>query len=331
MIQKKLQKTCGCIVVALSLFLLAGCGSAADSPDFSDTPANADTSVPGDSPAVDEHLSEAAWQQRIVYHVGPVDLPANTEAALNAPISMRFQADEPIWVTAFEPRVVDADGSELPPTLLHHAIILNMHEDNPLCSDAAGGDPIFVATSLLVPIELPQGYGYPILATDPIEARVILQNPTDASYAGVSFELTLVARPMNEFANLADVKPMLVEPDPCGHAPLEVEPGSFVEKTATSQMLEPAVVIAASGVLGDFGAAVDLTAGKDAAPFWRAEAELDDGHRLITLSDNPFIDPKGVALKAGDALTLGVTYDNASKGWLRGALAGAMVYLAIEE
>ena len=312
--------------------MAAGCSAPAGSPDFTGADASVSTAPSGPTgPSVDEKLSAEASQQRIIYHVGPVDLPAQTQAAMDQPLSMRFQVDAPIWATGFVPKVVDANGSELPGALLHHALILNMHEDNPLCSEAGGGDPIFAATSLLSEIDLPAGVGYPILTTDPLEARVILQNPTDTSYTGVSFELTVVARPMNEFANLSDVKPMFVETDPCGHAPLDVEPGAFAERTASYQVLGASTLLVASAVITDYGAAVELTAGKETTPFWRAEAELDDTHHIVSLADNPFADPKGLALKAGEALTLNVSYDNTSQEWLHGAVGGAMVYLAVQE
>jgi len=63
---------------------------------------------------------------------------------------------------------------------------------------------------MLTEINLPQGYGYPILANDPLEAKVVLKNESSETYIDVYFELTLVVRPMNEMAGLKDVKPMLL-------------------------------------------------------------------------------------------------------------------------
>lgn len=284
----------------------------------------------GGSHGVDEQLAREAGQERIIYHVGPVDLPAGTSvgAMLEKPLIMRFQTDRPVWVVGFEPRVVDEHGSELPAELLHHAIVSNMHEENDLCSDAAGGNPFFIATSMLTDIELPRGYGYPILATDPLEARAMLANPTDENFAGVYFELTIVTRPMNEFVNLADIKPMLLEIEPCGHKPLEIEPNTFAERYATYRVPKDSDLIMAFGVLEDYGASIALTSGKETMPFWRAEALLDEGHRVVGLEGNPFEDPAGKGFESGDSITLSVAYDNFSESWLSGATAGAMVYLA---
>ena len=82
-----------------------------------------------------------------------------------------------------------------------------------------------------------------------------------------------------------------------------------------------------AGAVQDYGAAIDLTAGKSQTPFWHSEALLDASHRLTALTDNPFTDPDGVSIKQGDGSKLGVTYNNTSNEWLNSATAGAMVYV----
>jgi hypothetical protein len=277
---------------------------------------------------VGDKLAEEVGEQRIIYHVGPVDLPAgkDVQAALEKPLVMRFQTEKEIWVTGFSPKVVDATGKELPAELLHQAIVFNMHEENPLC--AGGPNPFVIANAMLTEVSLPQGYGYPILPTDPLEARVSLVNPSEKNYVDVFFELTLIARPMNELSNLKDVKPMLLELDPCSHAPMDAPPHAFTEKKATYQVPEKAALVVAHGVLENYGAAVELTASKEIMPFWRAEGVQDETHKLTALTGNPFEDSEGVKFKAGDPITLDVAYDNSSDKWLSGATAAAMVYLA---
>lgn len=315
------------MAVGVVLIALSGCGGGGDSPEY----LGADEGD-GPTPSVDEKLAGEAWQQRLVYHIGPVDLPAHTEAAdrIGEPLTLRFQTDEAIWVTGMVPRVVDTNGGELPAELLHSAIISNMHEDNPFCSNGSGGNPFFIASSMLTEVSFPQGYAYPVLATDPLEAQVVLANPTDESFAGVSLELTLVARPMNEFAELRDMKPMLIEPDPCTHAPLTVEPGRVAERSASYPVTMQGDIVVVQGVLQSYGAAIALTAGDEAEPFWYSEAMLDGERRVLELTDNPLVDA-GIAVNVGDVLKMDVTYDNASESWLKGATAAAMVYLAPAE
>ena len=319
------------LLLACSLLAIAGCTKSGSSPSFIHPDDGvAEEIQPNVSPDVNEELALEAGQKWIIYHIGPVDLPAHTkpEEMMDRPLTMKFQTNEPLWVTGFTPRVVDANGTELPSQILHHAIMSNMHETNPLCSNASVGNPFFIATSILTEIRLPQGLGYPILPNDPLEARVVLANPTEKSYADVFFELTLLARPMNDFAKVADVKPMLLELEPCSHDPLEVEPGNLVERNATYEVPFSARLIMAHGALQDFGSAISLTAGTEIIPFWRAEAELSQDHHIIRLIDDPFEDPAGIDFKAGDRITLGVVYDNVSGEWLTSATAAAMVYMA---
>ena len=92
----------------------------------------------------------------LVYHVGRENLPPATAPNYDNPITYHFQVDEPVWVTGFTPKVVDASGKELPGELLHQAIAINLHEDNQLCG-GGGGNPFFMATSMLTALELPKG------------------------------------------------------------------------------------------------------------------------------------------------------------------------------
>lgn len=318
-----------CIKSILStalLFILSACSQSGAMPDIHEPETKPAPNAA--APAVGDQLAKEAGESRIIYHIGPVDLPAGTDikVALEKPMSMRFQTDKAIWVTGFLPKVVDANGGELPSKLLHHAIIYNLHDENPLCSGAP--NPFVVATSMLTEVNLPQGYGYPILPTDPLEANVVLSNPTDKNYSDVFFEITLVARAMNEFTSRKDVKPMLLELDPCGHAPIDAPPNAFTEKKATYQVPETSSLVLAQSVIQDYGAAVQLISSKDIMPFWRSEAILDDAHHITGMTANPFEDSGGIDFKSGQQITFSASYNNSSTIWLDGASAAAMIYLA---
>ena len=322
-----MRKTLISGIAAILVFSTASCSKSGISPEL----VGPDDEGPVTSvaaPSVDETLAREAGRERIIYHVGPIDLPAGAtaEAMLDKPLAMRFQTDKAVWVTGFAPKVVDANGSALPPELLHQAIVFNMHEENPLC--AGSPNPFVIANAMMTEVELPRGFGYPVLPSDPIEAKVVLTNPTDKDYVDVYFELTLVTKPMSDFANVRDVKPMLLELEPCSHAPMEVEPRAFVQRSATYQVQAASTLVVAHGVIESYGATVHLTANTELLPFWRAEAMRDDGNRVVSLTDNPFIDADGTAFKEGDHITFGAAYDNGSELWLKGATAAAMVYLA---
>lgn len=281
-------------------------------------------------PAVDERLAKEVGVERLIYHIGPVDLQKTqqADAMMESPLTMRFQTDKDLWVIGFIPRVVDSKGNELPAELLHHAIISNLHEDNALCSGQP--NPFIVASPTLQKIDFPHGYGYPVLASDPLEARVVLTNPTSNNFMDISFELTLITRKMSEFSNMKDVRPFFAELEPCNHSPMSAPPRTFSEKSATYQLPIAGELVVAQALIKDFGASVELTAGTENKPFWRAEAIKDGDHKVNALTDNPLIDEKGPSFKAGDAITVKVSYDNSSDNWLNNAVGGAMIYVVPE-
>lgn len=287
----------------------------------------------GTTPSVNQELAAKAGLERIVFRIGPVDLPAGTrvDAMLDRPLVMRFHLSAPAWIVGFEPRVIDVQGARLPGDLLHEALLINAHDEDPLCGAGSSGNPIAAATSLLTDIHFPDGYGYPILPTDPLEARVVLKNQTDKSYPDVSFEIALLTKPMNELMDFKEIVPVLLEFDPCDHEPIDIPPGEFKPRTQTFTMARGGNIVLANGLAGDFAATISLAKDQDAAPFWQAAARLDEDHRLLGLDPNPFEDPAGVSIAAGGNLLLSLTYDNTSTDWLAGAPAGAMVYLAEEE
>ena len=319
------------IAILAVICLFTACSSTPSSPPFEHP--DTDAPAPNLAPSVDEDIAKEMGVKRIIYHVGPVDLPAHTDVdvMLEKPMVMRFQTDEPVWVTGFSPRIVDANGSELPSDLLQLAVISNVNENSDLCSDAGGGNAFMAASSVLSEVHLPDCFGYPILSTDPIEAKVILKNESTESYVNVYFELELIAKPMDESTNMRDVKPVFVELDSCNHNTISVAPGQFSEHTVSYSIPYDGKVIHASGILADYAAGVSLSAGGSPSPFWQATAVLDEDHKIVMLDGNPFEDISGVKISDGEEITLDVSYDNFSDSWLAGATVGAMVYVAIDE
>lgn len=280
---------------------------------------------------INETLAKEAGEERLIYRVGPVDLPAYTEADVDDPLVLNFKLSRPMWVIGFEPLMVDANGEEVEGQLLHSAIVSNLHEENQLCTSANVGNPFVIATSTLTNVKFPRGYGYPVLATDPLEAKVIVRNPTETSYLNVYFELALIAKPMNEFVKMKDIKPMLLDVDACNHKPLSVEPNNISRTQATYMLQDPYKLIVANGALQNYGICVELTANKEVLPFWTAEAVVGDHNHILDLRNDPFADPAGVPFKRGDSVTLSVVYDNTSTGWIDDATVAAMAYFTPEE
>ena len=269
-------------------------------------------------------------QQKLVYHVGPIDLPAGTslEETLAHPTTLPFQVSESVWITGFRPSLVDGKGAQLSGDLVQKAVVVNQQEANPFCSGDNKGNPFAVATTTLTPVQFPSGYGYPVLATDPLEARVTLKNPTDTDYFGIYFTFEFDAIPMEKAGNLNDIQAMMLDINPCDEEQLAIEPGKFSEKNKTFTLPQGGGLIVANGLLSDYGVSVSLTQEKQIMPFWKATASLDDDHRIIDLEPNPFVDPAGVQFKKDSKLTIGVAFDNISDQWHQNASGGALVYFA---
>ncbi|MDO8527751.1 MAG: hypothetical protein Q7T03_08700 [Deltaproteobacteria bacterium] len=275
--------------------------------------------------------------QKLIYHVGPVDLIAGQtiETMLEKPAKLNFQVAEALWMTGFEPKIIDADGKPLSGELLHKAILFNKHESNPACPSSNSGNPFAVATSTLTRLEIPEGLGYPLVPEDPLEAKVVFHNPTKQDYMGVYFSFEIWAIPMDKAKGFRDVKAVLLDADPsCEYKPIAIEPGAFVEKSQTYTIPsgQGGNLMVANGLLSNYGVSVSLThqekGNASLIPFWRAEAVFDETHRVINLTSNPFIDTEGKKINQGDKLTLGVAFDNFSNEWRNEATGSAMVYIS---
>lgn len=322
-----MKKTLFSILIGVGL--LSSCTGGSGGPEMlKPTP---DEAVGSTSPMVGDRLALEAGLERIVYHVGPVDLPAGlpSDDMMEKPLVMNFQTDKPVWAVAFSPKVVDKNGEELPKDLLHIAIVSNRHEENPLCAEA-GGNPFMVTNELLTEVSLPEGYGYPIMQTDPIEARIVLKNPTDKNYIDVYFEVTLVVKSMGEFANLKDVRPMYLEPEPCSHGSVAVSPGDFVEVKADYAVPVDAKLVYAHGVVGDYGASVGFVKGSAGESIMDAQANLNGEHGVESLNGSPLDMKDEVKFKEGETVSLTAIYNNTSKTWISDAVAGVMMYVAAE-
>lgn len=316
------------VVAGFMAMLFAACDQGGKAPDLLDAAAGSNEIVEG---MINETLAEQSGEERLTYHVGPIDIPSGLVANTDKPLVLTFQLTRPMWVVGFEPRMVNADGEEIEPKLLHTAIISNQHEENPLCTSANVGNPFMVATSTLKSIRFPQGYAYPVLASDPLEAKIVVQNPTEKTFINAYFELTLIAKPMNEFVQMKDIKPMMVDMDVCEHKPIQVEPNNVDRRQATYAITQASKLIMAHAAIQSYGACVELTANQDVMPFWTAEVVLDNDNHIIDLRNDPFEKPTGIPFKKGDSITLSVLYDNTSDSWLDNATAAAIVYFSPKE
>lgn len=273
-------------------------------------------------------ITAGAATHKMTYRVGPVHLNPAQDAAPTpeADAHYAFQLPEAVWITGVETRVEDAAGNALPPELLHAAWLENHSEPNPFCTTGRAGNPFAAATAATKAITFPKGYGYAILPDDQLEANIRLRNPTKDEYAEVYFTFTLEGLSMNSGTPIHDVKPLVLEHDPCTHGSVAVEPGKYVQQDVKSALPTSGKVVSAYGLLQRNGVAVTLSKEADKTPFWQASAKLNANHEVSDLPS--FQDSKGIPVKSGENLVLTVAYQNDSSVWFNDATAAALVFVA---
>lgn len=267
--------------------------------------------------------------QKLNYTFGPFQLSAGAAATpmTGKEGKLSFHVDSPVWMTGFEPRLVDSKGNALPENLVQLVVLSNNRETNPLCGTRQTGNPFAAATSLMQEITLPEGYGYPLVPEDALEAKIVLRNPTLEDIGDIYFTFTITAEPMDVANVKHDVFPLLLDVDPCDHTPITLPPNGMVEKKGAFVVPEDGRVVKAQGLLQDYGVSVSVDANKDSSKFeWSAMAQLNDAHHIVSL--DAYENTKGADVKKSAAINLGVVYDNFSSNWVNDATAAAMIYIA---
>lgn len=288
--------------------------------------------ITNNEPAAEISFAENASPRLIfTYQVGPFDLKSNgSNGSLpRAEAGFNFNVEENVWITSFEPSIEDAEGNPLPPSLVHQIILINHGEENSSCTAKQTGNPFAATTSNLEKIELPEGHGYMLSPADPLEANVVLKNPTDQEYHGIFVKFVLSGEPVDGTKAISDVKPIMVDIDPCNHKAVSIAPGEFVEKTASAIVPESGSLVKAYGLLQDYGVSVSLTTNDEDEPFWQGVAEIDENYQIQGLE--PFEDPAGIPVNKGEKINLTVAYDNVSDEWFDEATGAAMIYVARAE
>lgn len=319
-----MQKCSNIATISLIAVLLYGCSG-----DVGIGPAIITKS---DLPAADVSAgTNGKGKISYTYQLGPISLPAKkiSEEYFSAPVTMNFHVEEAVWITGVGFELVDAEENPLPGNLIHEILLINHGEANGLCTSKQAGNPFAAATSSLKPIELPEGLGYPVVETDPLEARVFLKNPTEQDYFSVYLKFTVSGEVASEAKFIKDVLPVMIDVDPCEHSPLSLAPGQFLEKNNTAFIPETGKIVKAYGLLQDYGVSLSLSTNEEAEPFWHGLAEIDESYRIVDLP--PFENNAGVAIERGGKLNMKVVYNNVSGNWFEGATGAAILYLARSE
>jgi len=329
-----IRQTNLCLTVLLMsfIFFTACRGSESGIPLFnSEKPSASKAPSPNESSGMDDRLALEQGLEKLTYRVGPINLPAHMDAGDMAekPLSIKFQTTAPVWFLGFSARVIDGNGKKIPNELLNYALMINLHDASSLCSDSSTGTVFVAASGNVNEFELPKGYAYPILATDILEARSSFRNDSNDEYNEAFLELTILVKSMNDMAKMTTVKPMFFEQDTCKHSLSSIPPNRAESFLSTYTMEDNSQLIAAYGILGDYGTEVQLESNAGTSSTWDAFAQLDEDHHIVSIipSDSNEQTPQ---IKKDEKIDLKFFYDNISERWLDSVPSGVMAFFTIE-
>lgn len=285
-------------------------------------PAAAQMSGHGHAPSVAEdarlimvHDSDA---REIVLTIGPIRLPADAHVMQLTPAE---QIEIPVdgWLTAFEARVVDADGQALPSSLLHH-INLVMPERRELFMPIM--QRLAAAGQETGRIQLPWPLGIPVSAGEPVITVAMVHNPT-AQPVDLRIEARLSYRTAGR-TNRVSVQPffMDIQPPP-DEASFDLPPGRS-ELTWEGSPAVDARILGVGGHIHRYGTELRLEeVGDDGSVrvLWRTEPELSDDGDVADVPRKTFLLRFGIPLRAGRTYRLHALYDNPTPDTIR---AGGM-------
>jgi hypothetical protein len=259
----------------------------------------------------------------ITVRVGPMNLPANTShMKMPQPPDLEWQIPIDGWLLGYSPRLVDANGNEVPGRVLHHTAFWNENRSDFLCPNKE--EHIFGAGGELTNWAVIPGYGYRVRMGDKIRVETMIHNPTDNSYENVYLEVSIPYKQADSDANIKSVYPAWMDVKSCGNSGYDLPAGNS-EKTGTVPVKYSGILLGVGGHMHDYGKQLVLedTTRKDTVA--TLDAKVDDHGELISMPTVLFLDKGGYKFSAGDVLKISATYDNTTGKLLPDGAMGIVV------
>lgn len=209
-------------------------------------------------------------RHEVVLHAGAWNVPANNsaygamhEGHLDAP-TRRFTWPVSGWIRGVRLMVRDANGRELPRTLLHHLAIVNFGRRQLLKPTP---ERLIAFGAETADMRLPNSVGIPITAGMPMAMTLAWFNATATTIPGARVEVTFEWMPSNQLPRPRTVIPVGIDVDYAMgvNSGYDLPPGSSVQ-TADVAFPINGRILAAGGHLHDFGTALELRDLSRAAP-----------------------------------------------------------------
>jgi hypothetical protein len=259
----------------------------------------------------------------IVVRIGPMNLPANTShMKMPQPPNLEWQIPIDGWLLSYSPKLVNANGNEVPGRVLHHTAFWNENRADFLCPNKE--EHIFGAGGELTNWAEVPGYGYRVQMGDKIRVETMVHNPTDTSYDKVYLEVTIPYRQATDNANLKSVYPTWMDVKSCANSGYDLPAGNS-EKTGTVAVKYAGILLGVGGHMHDYAKELvleDVTRKETVATL---DAKVDEHGELISMPTVLFLDRGGYKFAAGDILKISATYDNTTGELLRDGAMGIVV------
>jgi hypothetical protein len=267
----------------------------------------------------------------ITLRVGPMNLPSHTShMKMPQPPDLVWEVPMDAWLLAYHPKLVDAAGSSVPGTVLHHVAFWNENRADFLCPNKE--EHIFGAGSELTDwAEIP-GYGYRVQAHDKIRIETMMHNPTATSYDKAYLEVVIpfqeIAGDASAAAPRKNVYPAWMDVKSCGDSGYDLPAGKS-EQAGVVTVKYDGVLLGVGGHLHDYGKQIVLQDVSRKETVATLDAKSDAQGQLESVPVKLFVQEGGYKFSKGDVLKVSATYDNPTGKLLRdGAMGIAVGYFA---
>ncbi len=261
----------------------------------------------------------------ITLREGPINLPANTShMKMPQPPDLHWTIPMNASLLAYSPRLVDANGNEVPGHVLHHTAFWNENRADFLCPNKE--EHIFGAGSEMTNwIQIP-GYGYRVQKGDKIRIETMVYNPTGTSYKNVFLEVRIPYQEADAPGPPAPKSyyPAWIDAKSCGDSSYDLKPGKNIKEGVVA-LKYSGVLLGVGGHMHDYAERIVLEDVSRKETVAALDAKVDSQGRLLGMPTVIFFDKGGYKLAVGDVLKTSATYDNPTGKLLRDGAMGIVV------
>ncbi|HMD30618.1 MAG TPA: hypothetical protein VKG84_01830 [Candidatus Acidoferrales bacterium] len=243
--------------------------------------------------------------------LGPYDLPAHTGHD-EMPQAPEFFWDVPFdgWLVSYAPSLIDGDGNDIPPKLLHHVAFYNTGRSDFLCPNKE--EHVFGSGGELNRWPPLPGFGYPVHRGDRIRISTMFHNPTGTSYhAFLSVQVNYVSSELVQsgIPQLRSVYPAWFDVMQCGESGYDLKSGESV-KSGQFQMQQAGLLLGLGGHLHDYGHSLTVLDTTHKQQIAKLNADLDEKGSVQSIPIVTFLSMGGYHLAIGDKIQVSAEYMN---------------------